>query len=274
MSDRRFHRATGRVAHDSLSGILAGVAFTAGHWMRLAAPLADLCPAPDGPRDRQLLHGARFCVLERHGAQVFGFDGDDGYCGWLDAAVLGDDHPVTHQVSAPATHCYADADIKSADTAALSFGARVQVLAIDGSFARTPQGFIPARHLRRLGDEMASPVEVARLFLGTPYLWGGNSRSGIDCSGLVQAARRACGLPCPPDSDLQAAMPGQKVAPGQEMQGDLVFWKGHVALVSAPGTIIHANAWHMAVVEEPLAGAEARIATSGGPVTLRLRPDG
>lgn len=273
MSDWRFYRATERVAHVSLRGQAEGVAFVPGEWARVSAPLADLRAAPGGARDRQLLHGARFCVLERQGAQVFGFDEDDGYCGWLAAAALGADHAVTHQVSAPATHRYHAADIKSADEVALSFGSRVQVLAIEGVFARTPQGFIPARHLRALGDAMAGPVEVARLFPGTPYLWGGNSRAGIDCSGLVQAARRASGLPCPPDSDLQATMPGQVVAPGQERPGDLVFWQGHVALVSAPGMIIHANAWHMAVVEEPLAGAEARIATSGGPVTQRLRPD-
>lgn len=271
MTDRRFHRATERVAHDSLRGLVTGVAFTAGEWARVTAPLADLRAAPGDARDRQLLHGARFCVLERRGAQVFGFDEDDGYCGWLEAVVLGPDHPVTHQVCAPATHCYAAPDIKSADKAALSFGARVQVLATEGGFARTPPGFIAARHLRPLGDAMADPVEVARLFLGTPYLWGGNSRAGIDCSGLVQIARHACGLPCPPDSDLQAAMPGDPVDAGQEVPGDLVFWKGHVALVSAPGTIIHANAWHMAAVEEPLSEAETRIAAGGEPVTLRLR---
>lgn len=274
MSDRRFHRATERVAHDSLRGTLAGVAFTPGDWARVNASLADLRAAPEGARDRQLLHGARFCVLERRGAHVFGFDEGDGYCGWLAAGTLGPDHPVTHQVSAPATHRYIAADIKSADAALLSFGARVQVLAIEGAFARTPQGFIPARHLRLLDEAFASPVDVARLFSGTPYLWGGNSRAGIDCSGLVQAARRACDLPCPPDSDLQAAMPGQMVDAEQEMPGDLIFWKGHVALVSAPGMIIHANAWHMAVVEEPLADAEARIAASGEPVTRRLRADG
>jgi len=273
MSDRRFHRATERVAHDSLRGTLTGVRFTPGDWARVSAPLADLRATPGGARDRQLLHGARFCVLDRQGAHVFGFDEGDGYCGWLAADALGPDHQVTHHVCAPATHRYTEADIKSNDTAALSFGARVQVLAIEGSFARTPQGFIPARHLRALDADMADPVDVARLFLGTPYLWGGNTRAGIDCSGLVHAARRACGLPCPPDSDLQAALPGVPVAAGQEVPGDLIFWKGHVALVSAPGMIVHANAWHMAVVEEPLAEAEARIAASGLPVTLRLRPN-
>jgi cell wall-associated NlpC family hydrolase len=152
--------------------------------------------------------------------------------------------------------------------------AQVQVTGQSGTFAETPQGFIHAAHLRPLGDRLDDQVAVARLFLGTPYLWGGNGPAGIDCSGLVQAARRACGLPCPADSDLQRAMPSRDVAPGDECPGDLICWKGHVALVSEPGAIIHANAHHMAVAEEPLPRAEARIAAKGDPVLRRLRPDG
>jgi len=275
MSDRRFVRATDRVAHDSLRGQIEGVDLVAGEWCRLTASLADLCAVPGGARDRQLLLGTRFCVIERAGRHVFGFDEADGYCGWLEAGAVGPDNAVTHWVSVPATHVYPEPDIKSREGAPLSLGARIEVLGISGVFARVPSGFVTMRHLRALGDWLPDPVAVARGFLGTPYLWGGNSRAGIDCSGLVQVARRACGLPCPPDSDLQATMPGgEPVDPGCEVPGDLVFWKGHVALVSAPGMIIHANAWHMAVVEEPLAEAEARIAATGQTVFLRLRLNG
>ena len=274
MSDRRFLRASGRYAHDSLRGKIAGVGFVPGEWCRLITPLTDLCASPGGARDRQLLLGARFCVIERAGRHVFGFDEPDGYCGWVEADAITADHAVTHWVCAPATHVYPEPDIKLRECAALPQGARLEVLGIEGRFARIATGFVFAGHLRALGDWLPDPAAVARGYMGTPYLWGGNSRAGIDCSGLVQAARRACGLPCPPDSDLQATLSGERVEAGEEAPGDLVFWKGHVALVSAPGMIIHANAWHMAVVEEPLAGAEARIATSGGPVTLRLRPDG
>lgn len=274
MSDRRFVRATGRVAHDSLRGQIEGVAFVAGEWCRVSAPLADLCAVPGGARDRQLLLGARLCVIERSDGEVFGFDDADGYCGWLDARAIGPDHAVTHWVAAPATHVYPEADIKTRESAALSLGSLVEVIGTTGRFAQGPGGYIPMAHLRVLGDWLSDPVAVARGFLGTPYLWGGNSRAGIDCSGLVQVARRACGLPCPPDSDLQSAMTGAPVDPGCELPGDLVFWKGHVAMVSAPGMIIHANAWHMAVVEEPLAEAEARIAANGELVRLRLRANG
>ncbi len=272
MTDRRFLRFSGTVAHDSLRGAIDAPAFAAGDWHRLHATLADLCVQPGGARDRQLLFGARFCVLERRDGFAFGFDEVDGYCGWLDEAALSDDAPVTHVVAAPSSHLYPAPDIKTAERMALPLGAQLLVTGNDGAFARTPQGFAPGVHLREIGKYATDPVTVARQFLGTPYLWGGNSRAGIDCSGLVQVARRACGLHCPPDSDLQAAMSGATLAEDAMQPGDLVFWKGHVAIASDAGRIIHANAFHMAVVEEPLAEAVTRIGAQGLPVVSRLRP--
>lgn len=274
MSDRRFLRATDHVAHVSLKGRVEGRRFVRGSWRRLVAPLTDLCATPGGARERQLPMGARFCVIDRAGRFVFGFDQADGYCGWIARAALGPDEAVTHWVAAPSSHLYPGPDIKLRENAALPMGAALAVQGQDGAFARTARGFVPLAHLRPLGERLADPVAVARLYLGAPYLWGGNSRAGIDCSGLVQIARRACGLACPPDSDLQARMPG--IAPDEAAlaPGDLVFWRGHVAMVAAPDTIIHANAHHMAVVEEPLAPARTRIAAAGGgAVTGVLRPD-
>jgi hypothetical protein len=272
MTDRRFLRAAEGVAHASLRGVLPVARFTEGAWHRLAAPLADLCAAPGGARDRQVLAGARFCVLIERDGWAFGFAEADGYCGWVEAGALGPDGPVTHWVAARASHLYPAPDIKVREIGPLPHLAQVNVTRTDGAWAITPAGCIPLIHLRPLGDWLDSPVAAARLMLGAPYLWGGNSAAGIDCSGLVQAAFRACGRDCPADSDLQRAMPGAEVPPGAEAPGDLVFWKGHVAMVSAPGMILHANAHHMAVAEEPLAEAEARIAAKGDPVLRRLRP--
>lgn len=272
MTDRRFWRATGRMAHVSLQGRAEGRRFTEGEWHRIGAPLADLCASPGGARDRQLLMGSRFCVIDMAGAHVFGFDADDGYCGWLEARALEPDALVTHFLAVPASHLYPQPDIKSRERAALSLGVRLQLLETRGDLARCPQGWVPLRHLRALDDPLDDPVAVARSLLGSPYLWGGNSRGGIDCSGLIQVARRACALPCPPDSDLQRQMPGEPIGRDALRPGDLLFWKGHVAMASAPGMMIHANAHHMAVIEEPLEPALARIAATGTPLLACLRP--
>lgn len=272
--DPRLTPANGRVAHVSLRGRVAAERYVLGAPARVAAPLADLCRTPGGARDRQVLMGAGFQVLDRKGDHVFGQAALDGYVGWLSADALEDDAAPTHSVAAPASHLYPRPDMRAREVATLSFGARLTITGEEGRFARTDRSlFIPRPHLRALRDRFSDPVQVARLFVGTPYLWGGNTRNGIDCSGLVQAAFVACGITCPPDSDLQAAW-GDALPQQAPMQaGDLLFWRGHVAMAVDEARIIHANAHHMAVVEEPLAQAADRIlATGGGPMTLRRRP--
>ena len=269
--DRRLTPATDRVALESLCGVLERPAYTPGHAARLAVPLADLMTAPDGRRDRQLNFGADVTVIETREAWCFVQAALDGYCGWLPAAALGTDlPPITHRVTAPATHVYPAPDMKLPEQASLSLGARLSVAGIEGRFARLATGgFVPVQHI---GDGLApDPVPVAESLLGTPYLWGGNSRSGIDCSGLAQAALTACGIACPGDSDLQrAAFPAAE----KIRRGDLLFWPGHVALAMSPDRMIHATAWTMSVIVEPIAAAIARIDAQGdGPLLGIRRPD-
>jgi cell wall-associated NlpC family hydrolase len=125
-------------------------------------------------------------------------------------------------------------------------------------------------HLRANGDDF---VAEALRFIGVPYLWGGRSARGLDCSALVQLALLGTGRPCPRDSDMQAALVGDELAPDAELRrGDLVFWHGHVGILTEPGTLLHANGHHMAVALEPFAPAAARIAAAGGgPVTALRR---
>ena len=272
MSDRRLTPFSGRVAHESLRGQIEAPAFTAGEAASLIVPVADLCPEPGALRDRQLLFGAALTVIDRAGEAVFVQAVADGYCGWVAAAAVGPACEASHWVAAPATHLYREASIKRGEVARLSLGARVAVLAETGGFARTAEGYIPAQHLAPLAAPAPDPVALAESLLGTPYLWGGNSRDGIDCSGLVQAAFLACGLPLPGDSDLQAQC-GTPLSEGEALRrNDLIFWNGHVALALSDQVMIHATAARMAVVEENTASAIARILAAGdGPVTGRRR---
>ncbi|WP_192965202.1 C40 family peptidase [Phycobacter azelaicus] len=240
---------------------------------RVNRPVVDLLRAPDGPRDRQLLYGETVEILSRNEAWAAVRADKDGYTGHIEASALDTPLEATHWVSAPATHAYADADFKSRDLCALSFGSRVQVRSDTDRFAETELGHIPMTHLSPIGTLPADPVTVAEGFLGTPYLWGGNSRFGIDCSGLVQVALLVCGIPCPGDSGPQERELGRLLPTGSSYErGDLLFWKGHVALVRDPDSIIHANVHHMAVAIEPLDAAIKRIAAQGdGPVTAHKR---
>lgn len=275
MSDRRLTPANGHVAHVSLLGLVTADRFVTGDRARVTASLADLLTRPDGPRDRQVLHGDRLLVLERREGHAFVQAEKDGFCGYVALGALGPDWAATHIIAAPASHLYSEPNLKRPEVGTLSFGAKIAVTARHGRFAATATGhFVPEQHLRPVDLPFTDPVEVAMLFLGSPYLWGGNSRSGLDCSGLVQAALLACGIACPGDSDLQWASVGARLAEGTPpRRGDLLFWPGHVAMAADATTMIHANAFRMAVTLEGIAEAIARIDAAGdGPMLGIRRP--
>lgn len=242
--------------------------------MRVGMPLADLRRAPDGARDRQLLMGDAVTQFEAHDGHAFVQSAKDGYVGFLPVSDLIPDHPVTHWVSVPATHAYDEPDIKARDAHGLSMGAQVQVVAHVPKFYETASGhFIPKPALRPVDWAFTDHTTVAQMFFGAPYLWGGNSIAGIDCSGLVQAACLASRVPCPGDSDQQEATLGEALADDiPTARGDLIFWRGHVAVAVDADTLIHANAFSMSVAYEPIARAMHRIEAQGdGPVTSRRR---
>jgi cell wall-associated NlpC family hydrolase len=166
--------------------------------------------------------------------------------------------------------------IKLPPIEALPLGAAVAVTRIEDRLAVTAMGgYLPAAHLRPLGDNETDFVAVAERFVGTPYLWGGKTSLGLDCSGLVQVALTACGIACPRDSDMQEEALGTAVPGAAPQRGDLIFWKGHVAIMRDESYLLHANAFHMAVVVEPYAKAVSRIRSAGAEISgvRRVGPD-
>ena len=270
--DRRLTPATPRIAHSSLKGRVEVPVYTDGTPMRVALPVADLLRAPNGARERQLLLGEAFIVIDRHEGHAFGFAAKDGYCGWLPDTALSRGPTPTHWVATPGTHLYPEPKVQAPEICALSLGAQIAITALHGRWAETTQGFVPACHLLPLGQHLTDPVSVAESLLNTPYLWGGNSRAGIDCSGLAQLAFGACGIALPGDSDLQETA-GLGLAPDDPpKRGDLMFWKGHVAIITDATRLIHANGHTMSVAYEATDACIARIlAQEGRPVTHRRR---
>ena len=269
MSDRRLTPANDHVA---LAGFAtAGQRVVTAERQRVRVPVADLRVAPGGGLDRQVLWGEAFDVLECRDGWAFGQAARDGYVGYVAQDQLGADHVPNYRVSVRATHLYARDDLKSEAVMSLSFGAQLQVVDERRRFMEVDGGFfVPKPHIRPAARPFSDPVMVAQIFFGTPYLLGGNSAFGIDCSGLVQAGFLACGLTCPGDSDMQMAL-GRPVGGGYQ-RGDLLFWKGHVALCVDDEVMIHANAHHMAVAYEPIARGIARIEAQGdGPLTGHRR---
>ena len=270
--DRRTTPFSGRIAHVSLKGRI-DAPLTTGEAASVAPALADLLARPGGPRDRQVIHGEALTVIDRQDGHAHVMAAKDGYCGWLPEAAIAPAFTPTHRICTPATHLYQGPKAQSPMILPLYLGAQVVVTGAEGKWAATPQGYVPAMHLAPIGQRAPDPVAVAEMFLHTPYYWGGNSAAGIDCSGLAQAALLAAGIPCPGDSDLQQAV-GLGIPDGAPLQrGDLIFWKGHVALMVSADRIIHANGGTMSVAYEGLQDALTRIETQGeGGLVARRRP--
>lgn len=275
MTDRREVFANERVAHVSLRGQVKGLELDEGAARQARQPVADVLRAPDGSRDTQLLFGNLFEVIEIRDGWCLGRCARDGYVGYMAEVALADASKSTHWVKVRSTHIYSAADMKSQEIATLSFGSFLTLTGTGNGFARLlGGGFVPLQHVLNVTENLNDPAEVAFGFLGAPYLWGGNSAFGMDCSGLVQMSLHACGRDCPRDSDQQEAFFTTVVSTYEELQrGDLVFWRGHVGLMLNNAELIHANAHHMAVEIEPFEDARKRIgAKEFGEITAMKRP--
>ena len=265
--DRRTTPARPDRAAAHLRGQVEAASFVEGERRTIAASSAPLRREPrlDCVLDTEALRGERVTVYDET-AEGWAWVqlARDGYCGYLSSEALGADVSPTHRVAALRTLVFPGPDLKLPIVGALTLGSHVAVEDVDRGYARVPEGFVWAAHLAPVDAVEHDVVSVAERFLGVPYLWGGKSSLGLDCSALVQVSLQACGYTAPRDSDMQARDLGIAVDPdGPLRRGDLVFWKGHVGLMRDPTTLLHANAHAMMVSSEPLAEARARIAVSG-----------
>ena len=270
--DPRITPARADLAATHLRGKVKAARYADGTVQEVIAGIAPVRAEPS--------HGATLLTEALYGERVTIYETDeegwawgqlerDGYVGWLPAvALLAPGAPPTHKVSALRTLVFPGPSIKLPPTDALPLGAQVSVMRELDSFAITAAGgYLPSRHLAAPSAMEVDFAAVAERFVGAPYLWGGKSSLGIDCSGLVQVALTACGVTCPRDSDMQEKAIGQPISLAGLQRGDLIFWKGHVAIALNRNSMIHANAFHMAVAVEPVAEGLARIGAGGSQVT-------
>jgi cell wall-associated NlpC family hydrolase len=268
--DPRLTPARADLAASHLEGTVKSARFVDGVPYEINDPVAPMRRAPqsDAPLDTEALMGERVTVYDIEEGWAWGQLENDDYVGYLPANALAPPALTrSHKVSAVRTLAFPGPSIKLPPLHGLPFGARVELDRIEGALAVTSAGYVPFRHLVPVADKGSDFVGVAERFLGSPYLWGGKTSLGIDCSGLVQVALNACGIHCPRDTYMQEGVLGTSVPTSNIQRGDLIFWKGHVAIARDAETMIHANAFHMAVAIEPIAEAVTRIRNGGGDIT-------
>ena len=231
--------------------------------MQVSVPLAPVTSERDaeGEMIHQLIFGERFTAYENEDGWVWGQTALDGYVGYIpEACLMEAQGEATHRITAVQALVYPDADFRARPIGALPFGARVGVGERSEPFVQLDVGgWVGETTVKPIADATPMWVSTAERFKGAPYLWGGRSAAGFDCSGLVQIALQSANIACPRDSDQQMAALGREAPQAALRRGDLVFWKGHVGIMTSPTKILHANLHHMEVAEEPFAAAVERI---------------
>ena len=274
MADPRLTPARGDLAAKYLEGKVRAARFVEGETFEVTEAVAPLRerPVPDATLLTQALKGEHVTVYDRNGeGWAWGQLVSDGYVGWIPESTIATPAAApTHKVTAFWTFAFPGPSIRLPPTHAFPMAAGLAVVNEDGPFAITSERhYVPRQHLGPLDANVADFVAVAERFVGTPYLWGGKSSFGIDCSGLVQLSLNAAGIGCPRDSDMQQEALGRALEAAERTplkRGDLLFWKGHVAIARDATTIVHANAFHMATAIENTGEAIARIRAAGSEV--------
>ncbi len=278
--DRRLTAARPNLAAAHLRGTVEAPRYVEGMRLQVVAGVVDVknAPTPDAPLDTQALAGEVVTVYDDEEGFAWAQLESDGYVGYLPAVALAPPGPaVTHRVVVRRTFVYPGANMKLPPQAVLPFGAGVAIADTRGDFAMIAGngGAIFAAHLRTADFRAPDSVSIGESFLGAPYLWGGKTPDGLDCSGLIQVCLTAAGIACPRDTDMQEKALGVTLPDGAPLQrGDLVFWRGHVGIMQDEARLLHANGFHMLVESEPFEEARTRIAKNsfGAVTSIRRLP--
>lgn len=268
MLDRRLHAYRPDLAEAGLEGKVEATRFVSGTPARVCVPVVALRPQPDFARgiDTELLYGEDITIFDRADGWCWVKAASDSYVGYLPEEAIAESAPApTHIVVPQRTFLYPEPELRKPYKTVLSMGSRVHISgeaeARGNHYLLLGDGTaIFAKHLQLLGAlDGQDYVDIVARFLDVPYLWGGRSGLGIDCSGLIQLALQMTGRSAPRDTDMQAAGLGEPIDRSDVRRGDLVFWKGHVAVFEDPETIIHANGHTMTVARENFETAVGRI---------------
>ena len=263
--DPRLTPANQNVACSSLRGQIEHTNFVEGQNYQINVPFVDLLDAAGGKRNRQLIYGSEVKYFGETDGWAFIQNTYDNYVGYVPRVSIDLETNKTHIVSAPLSHVFSEPNIKAKNIETLPLAAKVSAKTVENGFLETELGWIPVRQVKLKTEFAKNPVEVSKLFLNSPYLWGGNTSLGIDCSGLVQVSMLLCGFKCPGDSDQQLVKLGQSIDIDEtQKKGDIIFWKGHVALALNAKQVLHANAYHMSTVIEELSEVVFRIKNQEG----------
>jgi len=278
-NDPRMTPARSDVASQHLQGVVAAERYVSGVEYQVvenAAPVRQ-DPRPDAPLLTQALFGERVTVYDENEGWAWGQLKGDDYVGYLPFQALSRELVTpTHRVRTLRTYIYPEPDIKSVPLDLLSMGSHLSAVATKDRFTQLDTGgFIYSDHIALITEYDSDFVTVAEMFEGTPYLWGGKTSLGLDCSGLVQVSFAACGKPVLRDTDMMQEQLGVEIPLTPQLtglvRGDLVFWHGHIAIMCNDTILVHANGYHMNTVIEPAKVARDRIASLFGEITAIKR---